>query len=220
MWKCDMCYPDAIEYGMICDGYSLIKHEGKYHILGGQGHNGDILFTFPVDPWSEPDPDDKRYQCIIALSHKWLNDYVEVEKSFVIGIDYAWHFVEALKSAGYKPDVNGCPVAFVFNKCGKMIEGKKDIPVSVETGHWKYAIIYRNGCSKIKLDGYCPAFKTCGVHEIFYDADGKITGWSTDPLIISETHSGLEWTLKEMLKTLDGPFFVEKENELCVLEQQ
>ena len=212
IWKCDTCYTDAVEYGMICDGYSLIKYEGKYHILGGQGHKGDILFTFPVDPWSDPDPNDTEgaSEELKAACHKWLEDFMTVDKQFVLPVYDGWSFIASLEKSGY---TDGSAVAFVFDKCGKMIEGKKFDIIPVEKGHWRYGIIYRNGCSQIKVDGYCPAFKTCGIHEIYYDPHGKVSSWSADPLVVSETHAGLERTLKEMLKAFDGPSFVENKEE-------
>lgn len=56
-WRCDLCFPGSVEVGIIGDGYSLMLHEGKYHIVGGQGHKGDIILTFPIKPYPDPDPE-------------------------------------------------------------------------------------------------------------------------------------------------------------------
>jgi len=44
-----------------------------------------------------------------------------------------------------------------------------------------------------------------GIHEVFYDEDGKVDGWTEDEEIMGESLEELKQTLEWMLVCLDKP---------------
>lgn len=62
-WVCSLCYPlqgadvaGVKEIGEIADGYWLALFEGKYIIVGYNGHRDDWAFVFEDKPIPDPDP--------------------------------------------------------------------------------------------------------------------------------------------------------------------
>ena len=73
MWMCELCYADGIEVKYFGDGLALIFNKDKYHLLAGQGHNGDELFTFDVKPIPDPYPqilDDEIWKTYVPTSEQ------------------------------------------------------------------------------------------------------------------------------------------------------
>ncbi len=212
--KCDLCFPDAVEYGVICEDYSLIYNEGKFHILEGAGHSCDILFTFPIDPWADPDPDCREDASdeTIEAANQWLHDMDEVRKAFVLPIDSGWRFIDSIKKI---KNTKGCSVSFIFDLCGRMRENKLPNRSEVNKTHWKFGIIKKNIVLDSKVIGTadCPMEKIFGIHEIYYDENNKIS-WTIEPTLVSESISGLKRTLEEMMKVIDEPIFVEENGKL------
>jgi hypothetical protein len=218
LWMCDLCYPNSNELGMISDSYSLIFHEGKYHILGGQGHGGEIIFTFPVDPWEDPDPEYKEIlpKEIEEAASRWLNDLEKVREVFNLPPEEGWRFVNSLYAVGY---TSGCPVAFVFDRCGKLRDAGRHIrgefKEPIESNHWQYGIIQTNETLPAKIASkvsHCPTSKLFNIHELYY-TDGEVS-WTVEPEVSAESIAGLRWMLQNMLKAIDGPVFVEKDGKL------
>lgn len=54
-WHCHLCFPGAVEVKYFGNGLSLMYHEGKFHLVSGQGH--EIFYTFEIDPYPDPDLD-------------------------------------------------------------------------------------------------------------------------------------------------------------------
>lgn len=55
-WVCSMCYRGVKEIGEIADGFWLALFEGKYIIVGYNGHRDDWAFVFEDKPTPNPDP--------------------------------------------------------------------------------------------------------------------------------------------------------------------
>jgi len=49
--------------------------------------------------------------------------------------------------------------------------------------------------------------------EVYYDDDGKITGWTQDAIGVysCEGVEGVKWTLQKMIECLDKPVLIEKD---------
>ena len=66
-------------------------------------------------------------------------------------------------------------------------------------GHWNYRVI------KTQPKGRPLYEATCSIHEVYYDDDGKIYGWTADPTDVygeslHELKEGLEWMLEALEK--------------------
>lgn len=116
-WMCDLCFKEGKEIGRLAPGYSLIYNEGKYHILGGQGHRDDEIVTFPTTPWVDPDP-----EC--DLDHpdadRWDNETDALNEVLKMDVHEAYCFLsQCRKYAGW----DGCQLFshWLMNKAGKMI---------------------------------------------------------------------------------------------------
>jgi hypothetical protein len=124
IFMCNFCFPDAKEIGIISPGYALIYKDRLFHILGHQGHKEDEIFTFPVTPWEAPEEVDVKYNISGLKSKytqaelKWFKDADKTRKAFVVPVEEGYFFILSLKKEKMQP---GCPVSWVFNKCGKLI---------------------------------------------------------------------------------------------------
>lgn len=79
-----------------------------------------------------------------------------------------------------------------------MVKKPRDKIGAGGVGIWNYRIVKRTDKSTGE-DYY-------GVHECFYDADGKKPGWTENPVsVISETPEGIKWVLDKMALALDRP---------------
>lgn len=63
---------------------------------------------------------------------------------------------------------------------------------------WNYRIFRY----KKKLKGY-PDWEEFGIHEAFYDKNGKVNGWTQDPIIVGDSVSDLYFTLVMIKKDMD-----------------
>ena len=92
-FACDLCFPNAKEIGMIGEHCYLIEMDGKYHILWGQGHKGDIIHTFTHKPWQDPDPecvapDDSE---LSKEAERWISEGdTEIIKT---DVETGWRFI-------------------------------------------------------------------------------------------------------------------------------
>lgn len=75
---CELCYPTAKEVGEIAPGFELIFLDGAYHILAGQGHKDDIIYSFKhkpmVDPCPESDGSDEKQE---EIGFAWIDKQLQ-----------------------------------------------------------------------------------------------------------------------------------------------
>lgn len=118
-WMCDLCFPHAVEIGMIAPGYALILNDGKYQILGVQGHKGHEIYTFPDKPFCDPDPDVEHNEGPIAEAEvRWIELMDRIDEEFELDPQTGYHFVNQCQ-----PEYQvGCFTTWLLNKCGKLIE--------------------------------------------------------------------------------------------------
>lgn len=51
------------------------------------------------------------------------------------------------------------------------------------------------------------------IREVYYDKDGKISGWSEMPDVIADSVDGLKWTLNKMMESCNKPIIDENNGE-------
>lgn len=107
-WMCELCYPEGVDLGDICDGYSLMEWKGQYHILGGQGHMDDVIYTFPVAP--RPDDD----------SDEWIDEVLKPLFAWKMDPMEGWDLVQSCLEAGFDKSEEGFK-CWIGNKCGEMV---------------------------------------------------------------------------------------------------
>lgn len=122
-WTCYLCYPGASEIGMICGGYALILWEGKYHILGGQGHLGHIEYSFENKPFPDPDPEcaeelDPEDE---ALSERWLDMMEHLSKNLKMDPYTGHELIERCLVVGYDPEEHSFD-CWLLDRCGQLIK--------------------------------------------------------------------------------------------------
>ena len=102
-WHCESCYPDALEIGMIFPGCSLMLYEKQYHILGGQGHSGDIIFTFENEPFANPDPECNTQDPRVAFqSDRWCEQIFQpLSKSLLMPASDGYQMITEAQKLGY-----------------------------------------------------------------------------------------------------------------------
>ncbi len=67
--------------------------------------------------------------------------------------------------------------------------------------HWNYRIV------KKTVDGE----DLYGIHEYYYDADGRY-GWTEDAVeVIADSVEGIKWVLESMMLALDRPVIEDEE---------
>lgn len=129
MWMCDLCFKEAMEIGILFPdskyGYSIIYHENKYHILGGQGHNGDIIFTFKEKPFPDPDPEcESEDENIISLSDSWTEKILRDVEEWKLMPEEGHRLVEEAIKLGYSQQ-ESFPTWF-SNYCGEIVKNYED----------------------------------------------------------------------------------------------
>lgn len=121
-WICNLCYPNAEEIGMIFDGCALILHEGKYHIVIGQGHKGDIAYTFENKPFPDPDPECEIEE-LEEKSDQWMEEILTpFEDNFKLSPQVGYWLVTSFYNTYPEMDEpRNFSVQFV-DVCGKLVE--------------------------------------------------------------------------------------------------
>ena len=123
-WMCELCFPDAVEIGLVAPGLSLILHEGKYRLLWGQGHKGDVFLTFDNPPWPDPDPEVKPNLSKEddALAMQWLDAAdAELEEKLRTHASAGYTLVQTCKESGYGTTGHKLLNHWLYNKCGRLI---------------------------------------------------------------------------------------------------
>jgi len=133
-WMCELCfqYPQWREIGLIGNDHALIydSDRDEYHILGGYGHNKDIVTTLKSKPYLNPDPKDLDESD--EMIKKVLNWIDEADENF--GNDwkmwpgYALNLYEACKEAGMLNEKEEFPLwgQWLFQFCAKLVERYND----------------------------------------------------------------------------------------------
>lgn len=122
---CEHCFPHAVELGLVAPGLSLILNEGRYSLLWGYGHIGDVLVTFTKPPWPDPDPECKDGLTgeEDALAIEWLDDADEV-----LGSQLSMHatsgywLVMTCKEAGYGSTGHKLLNYWLYHQCGLLVK--------------------------------------------------------------------------------------------------
>lgn len=116
IFACPQCFPKSLEIGQIAPTYHLILWDHKFRVIGGQGHDGDIIHTYGIKPFpmtiKTPDED-------ILKQEKEQKDY-----PLLMDPMDGWQFIEICKKARkYDPGTDGLNFnLWLFSMCGKMIK--------------------------------------------------------------------------------------------------
>lgn len=125
-YLCSLCFPGGYEFGRIGDAYSLVLIDGKLQVLGGQGHRGGELFTFPVLPWKDPDDgSDEPTPAVAEAMARWMADWKLLEKTLDdlhLDVQSAYCFGHACTQAGWNMPVLAC---WLMDFCADLIEKAK-----------------------------------------------------------------------------------------------
>jgi hypothetical protein len=203
---CDLCFPDYSEIGEIAPGYVLIVKDDEYSVLGGEGHKGHQLYTFPTKPAASP-PDS-------LPAGQWDEALAKVEETLCLPVQLGYEFVEAcLEHGGFGKENKNFP-DWLLNKCGELVEifeGVRPNPVQEpppehEGGYWNYRVMIRNNIMPEELAqrmDVCPASKQYGIHEVHY-TDSKPDGWSKAQ-VCADSVPSLRWNVEKMLEAFDKP---------------
>ena len=65
------------------------------------------------------------------------------------------------------------------------------------------------------ITDFCPEGVTTwyGVHEVYYDEEGNIDGWTKDAIVTGDNLEDLKWKLDHMPEALDKPVLEYNEAE-------
>lgn len=119
-WMCNLCFHDGKEIGEIAPGYSLIYNEGKYYILGGQGHRDDEELTFETTPTPDPDPD-----CVIEdypRADDWLEEVDKIDEAWKMHPTDGYAIVNTCREQWQTSKHPGRFSCWLYDKCGRMIQ--------------------------------------------------------------------------------------------------
>jgi hypothetical protein len=109
------CFPeDTVELGMVTARMSVIRNSAGVHLLGGQGHSGDVLLTFTSSPTIDPldgvddariDADTPEMNAAFDECYRWQTNVDAQMSGFLDGWDLreAYHVMQDLIAAGYDP---------------------------------------------------------------------------------------------------------------------
>lgn len=128
IWACELCFPDVTEIGHIAHNYYLCIIDGKYAILGGQGHKCDIIHSYDIVPYPLPD-DESVYNKNKKIYEKFVEACKEIEKNKLLLHPMAgWELVKkCMEEAGYDPKKDGYNFdIWLFSYCGRLKEKYKN----------------------------------------------------------------------------------------------
>lgn len=197
-WMCGQCYGDkAFEVGRIGAGYSLIYADSKFHILGGEGHGGDEIYTFDKPPTPNPDPND---HCdgegkAAKASFDWSLRVDDFRRAFRVPPPEGVSFLEACRDAGYDPRRSGDLAAWVFNYCGLLIE--------VVSGRATQSALPRpRRLAEMRVVARRDAGDkdVFGIYPVAYGENGQVRLLAGHPVVASDSAEGLEHTVASLEK--------------------
>jgi hypothetical protein len=127
-WSCDLCFPGRTEVGKLGECYALMYHEGKFHLLAGYGHNGDIIHTFETAPWPDPDPENREDLSPEELerANKWMDDAhdefwrEEVRGYLALSAEEGHCLVDTCRELGFGTGSHRLFHLWLYDRLGKM----------------------------------------------------------------------------------------------------
>jgi len=118
---CNLCYPDAVEYGEIFPGGWLMRNGDRYAVMAAHGHQGYELLFFPDRPTPNPDP-----ECAEGLSpdeekaaDAWVDRVRDWQDAVLMSPEDGYFLVRGCKEAGCE---TSWPLWWLYDRAGKMIE--------------------------------------------------------------------------------------------------
>jgi len=119
---CELCFPNAKEIGKICDYLYLVFWEEKYHLISHNGHKGDILHTFDIIPYEDPDPDciDNSIEADI-----WIENLLSPLQSLKLPVLTGYRIYNAAISTGFNMKIESIE-SWIINKADKLIKEYND----------------------------------------------------------------------------------------------
>ena len=191
---CPMCFAGCKEIGMLAPRHSIIlKPDGKYWILGGEGHTTmDEIVCCPTKPFPDPDRDCLAEDGPIAkASDRWMEEVDLFEQAVRDTKMTFWDghaFVEACRSQYERSSYNRFEY-WVFNRVGEIIEiyeGKrppepKPPKADDPETYWNYRVMKHVDPlpENMQTDEHDKVV-WYGIHEYYYGLEGG-NAWSTDP---------------------------------------
>lgn len=133
-WVCSLCYPGVKEIGEIADGFWLALFEGKYMIVGYNGHRDDWAFVFEDKPTPNPDPNDEHednddpilHQCI-----EWLDKADESYEKWLVPVAVGHDFMQScIETGGWDQEKYKMFDQWLYDKAGRLIQEweKNELP--------------------------------------------------------------------------------------------
>ena len=127
------CFPeDTVELGILVNGMSVIRNSAGVHLLGGQGHRGDIILTFPSPPVSDPtlgmddealDEETPENDALWEEFWQWKQNLDVAMAPFMAGYDLrgAYWLMEDLIKAGYNPHEDEFAEMWLYARAAKIV---------------------------------------------------------------------------------------------------
>lgn len=119
-WMCPSCWGlnNAIEIGMLAPGYSLVKQNKRYFILGGQGHAGEDLYSFRSKPHPAPGYNNKNCD----KHDVWFETYGVKEMGRKFSYYDAKNLIASCKKAGWSQRRNGDLCLWLYDRSGRLLK--------------------------------------------------------------------------------------------------
>jgi hypothetical protein len=131
---CGDCFAEVTASHSVVDGVSLAFADSRWVLVVEPGHRGDVLVEFSDAPWVDPgaggtvddfsddvDVDVDEGEMFDA-SMRWI-DTARAEMAPLGSLDVgaSWRLVEAMRGAGYRPDLDGDADLWLYERCAQAL---------------------------------------------------------------------------------------------------
>lgn len=201
---CDMCFPDAKEWGEILSGYYLVERGGSFFIIGGHGHNNDVVIAFNEKPSMNPDSDNSNNH-----SEDFADAWFEVASAYELKLPpiETYRFIHACVGCGYTTDKMIMP--WIYSRAGELIQyvlsgGTKTTPNAIGNNNeteWDYRVTVEEQLIK---DSKCKTEKLYGIREVYYEGE-KPVSCAEEPIILADSVAELRIILGDLQESVKRP---------------
>lgn len=120
---CELCFTHAMgamEYGKIAPEIWLFRVDGKYGLMGCDGHEGQEWFYFPEKPTPDPDVECKAEEGPVCdAASEWLDKVLTFEEGVTMKPECGYALVSCCKKGGYK---RGGVIMWLWDQAGRLLE--------------------------------------------------------------------------------------------------
>ena len=124
---CEQCVADCDDLGYVARNIGLLKakRDGDFMKAGQYGlvECNDPFCLFDETPYPDPDPETTDTQNPAADA--WILSAGRFRDKLIVHPRLGHFIVESCKSSGYNPETDGDVAMWLFDRAGKLIEGKE-----------------------------------------------------------------------------------------------